>query len=199
MAWNTKVPLWVINLAANFLIPDDAALTSGIKYGKLSDAVSSQDFAEQTGQAQYPGFVPNYSVFPETETTTEGVNWKIQFLKAVGFYGIRVTVLGFDATKINQWNFPLVRRQFGFVTLSRDDVVLVSEPLSYSEQFFIADSVLSLLSGYNDTFGISKLFNEADKFVCNLVSFYVNPTVQIQIKFLPVWEVWQLSFFQTSS
>ena len=199
MTWQTKVPLWVLNLAANFLIPDDASLTTGIKYATLDQLTDAQDFNTQTNQANYPGFIPNYSFLPETEPTTDGVNWKIQFLKAVGFYGIKTEVLAFEPSRLNQWNFPLERRQFGFITLSRSAGVLLSEPLSYSEQFFIAEGVLSLLSVYNDTFGINKLFNKADDFVCNLVSFYVNPTVNLRIAFLPVWEVWQLAFFQSES
>lgn len=199
MAWNTQVPLWVLNLAAQFVIPDNAGLTSGIKIASLEEDEDSQSFSTQTGQGDYPGIIPNYSIVPETETTTDGVNWKIQFRKAVGFYGIKTEVVAYDSTRLNQWNFPLDRKQFGFVTVSRNAAVIVSEPISYSQQYFISDAILSILSGYNDQFGISKLFNKADDFVANLISFYVNPTVQLRVSFLPIWEVWQLAFFQTSS
>lgn len=199
MAWNTQVPLWVINLAAQFLIPDNASVSSGIKIASLEENVDSQSFTVQTGQGDYPGIIPNYSVVPEAETTTEGVNWKIQFRKAVGFYGIKTEVLSYNENKLNHWNFPLDRRQFGFVTVSRNSAVIVSEPISYSEQYFISDAILSIISGYNDQFGINKLFNKADDFVANLISFYVNPTVALRVSFLPIWEVWQLAFFQSSS
>jgi len=199
MAWNTKVPLWVLNLAAGFVIPDDAGLTSGIKIASLEESTDPQSFTLQTGQGDYPGVIPNYSVVPETEVTTEGVDWKIQFRKAVGFYGVKVEITSYDSTKLNQWNFPLDRKQFGFMTVSRDDAVILSEPISYSKQFFISDGILSILSGYNDQFGISKLFNKADDFVANLFSFYVNPSCAVRVTFLPIWEVWQLAFFQEPS
>jgi len=198
MAWQSKVPLWVLNLAAQFLIPDEAGLTTGIKLASLEEDTDEQSFTLQTGQGNYPGVIPNYSIVPESDITTEGVDWKIQFRKAVGFYGVKTEIFAYDSTKLNQWNFPLDRKQFGFMTVSRNDAVLVSEPISYAQQFFIGDGILSILSGYNDQFGITKLFNKADDFVANLFSFYVNPTCQLRVTFLPVWEVWQLAWFSES-
>lgn len=199
MNWQTKVPIWVLQLASNLVIPEDATFETGIKYALLESSVDQQVFTNQTGQGFYPGLIPNYSVVPEFETTTEGINTSFQFRKAVGFYGIQVEVVGYDTKKINQWNFPLDRKQFGFLSLSKQDFVVLSEPISYAKQLFISDPILSVLSGYNDTFGITKLFNKANEVSLDAVSFYVNPTVQLAVSFLPIWEVWAVKFFQQSA
>lgn len=196
MAWQTKVPAWVIPLLSEFLVPDDAAVITGVEFGTLDDGTGKKILSGSTLQAEYPGLIPNYDLDPEITPTTGGVQYNLKARKAVGFYGVDCSVLSFDEKKLNRWNFPLVRRNFGHIALSRFSTVALSKPMHYQNEYHISESVQALTLNYDDDFSTSNLFNSVDKFSLTLASVFLYPSVVLQVGFLPIWEVWAVRFFQ---
>lgn len=197
MAWFSQVPAWVIPLLQAYVIPDDASVLTGIEFGKLDDDVGAVTLSGSNLTATYPGLIPNYSLDPEVEPQTDGTQYNLKAKKAVGFYGIRTDILSFDETRINKWTFPIVRRKFGYLAISRDGIVLTHNPVDYENQIHASNTVMSLVLNYDDDFSIKNLFNDADRFCANQVDCYLYPTVVMRVAFLPIWEVWAVRFFQS--
>ena len=198
MTWQTKVASWVIPLLAEYTIPDDAQVITGVEFGTLDDGTGAVALFENKLQHEYPGLVPDFSLDPEITPTTDGTQYNLKAKKAVGFYGVDIQVIGYDDTKLNKWTFPLVRRNFGHVALSRFNSVALSQPLHYEFQYFLCEGVQALALNYDDDFSVSNLFNSVDKFCLTKISVFLYPGVKISVLFLPIWEVWAIRFFQNS-
>lgn len=199
MTWQTKVASWVIPLLADYAIPDDAQVITGVEFGTLDDATSPKVLQGSTLQADYPGLVPDYSLDPEITPTTNGTQYNLKAKKAVGFYGIDCDVLSFNDKRLNKWTFPLVRRNFGYIALSRYSTVAADFPLHYENQYHFAEAIQALALNYDDDFSTSNLFNSVDKFCLTKVSVFLYPEVVLQVRFLPIWEVWAIRFQQANS
>lgn len=199
MTWQTQVASWVIPLLADYTIPDDAQVITGVEFGTLDDATGSQTLQNNTLQADYPGLVPDFSLDPEITPTTGGLQYNLKAKKAVGFYGVDCDVISYDDKRLNKWTFPLLRRNFGYVALSRFSTVVVDKPLHYGAQFVFAEAVQALALNYDDDFSVSNLFNSVDKFCCTKVSVFLYPDVVLRVRFLPVWEVYAIRFQQANS
>lgn len=199
MAWQSKVASWVIPLLGDYVIPDDATVITEIKYATLDEAESPQILSGQILTAEYPGLIPNYSVDPEINPQTTGVQYNLKALKAVGFYGFQADVVSYNDKRLNKWTFPLLRRNFGFVAMSRNGVVASDQPLHYGSEYHFNDAVISLASNYDNDYRISDLTNEVDKYVLNRVDAFLYPDVVLRVSFLPIWEVWAVRFFQSNS
>jgi len=197
MSWQTKVASWVIPLLAEYVIPDDATVSTAVDFATLADATDPFTSSEATFSVDYPGLVPNYSVVPVITPTTGGLNYAIKALKAVGFYGVVTTVLSYDPKKLNRWTFPLVRRNFGFCTLSRDITVSLEQPIHYDRQFHLDTGIISLASNYDDEFNSENLFNSLDQFALTKFACFLYPGVNLRVSFLPMWEVWAVKFFRS--
>lgn len=198
MSWLTTVPSWVIPLLADYIVPDDATVVTGVEFGTLDDATGRQNLDKDKLQADYPGIVPDYSLDPEINPTTEGVQYNLKAKKAVGFYGVDCTVIDYNDSRLNKWTFPLVRRNFGHIALSRYSTVAVDKPIHYENQFVFAEAIQALALNYDDDFSISNLFNSVDKFCLTKVSVFLYPDIILRVAFLPIWEVWAVRFFQSS-
>jgi hypothetical protein len=198
MAWQTKVASWVIPLLADYAIPDDATVLTGVEFGTLDDATSPKILQGSTLQADYPGLVPDFSLDPEITPTTEGTQYNLKVKKAVGFYGIDCDVLSFNDKRLNKWTFPLLRRNFGYVALSRYSTVAADFPLHYENQYHFAEAIQALALNYDDDFSTNNLFNSVDKFCLTKVSVFLYPEVVLQVRFLPIWEVYAIRFFQNN-
>lgn len=199
MTWQSKVAAWVVPLLGDYAIPDTATVITEIKYGTLEEALSPQILQNQVLTAEYPGLIPNYSTDIEINPQTTGAQYNLKALKAVGFYGVRCDVVDFDPKRLNKWIFPLVRRNFGHIAMSRSGVVASSQPLHYGSEYHLNDSVISLASNYDNDFRISDLTNEVDKYVLNRVDVFLYPEVVLQVSFLPIWEVWAIRYFSGST
>lgn len=199
MTWQTKVASWVIPLLADYTIPDDAGIVTGVEFGTLDDATSPKILQGSSLTADYPGLVPDFSLDPEITPTTDGVQYNLKAKKAVGFYGVDCDVLSFNDKKLNKWTFPLVRRNFGFIALSRYSTVVADFSLHYENQFHIAEAVQALALNYDDDFSINNLFNSVDKFCLTSVSVFLYPEVVLRVRFLPIWEVWAVRFFRDTT
>lgn len=199
MTWQSKVASWVIPLLGDFVIPDDAQVITGIEYASLDEPVSPQVLSGQNLTAEYPGLIPNYSTDFEINPQTTGAQYNLKALKAVGFYGFLAEVVSYNDKKLNKWTFPLVRRNFGFASMSRNDIVASDKPLHYSKQFHFNDAVIALVQNYDDDFAITDLSNAVDQFTLNRVDVFLYPEVVLRVSFLPIWEVWAVRFFQTDS
>lgn len=199
MTWQTKVASWVIPLLGDYVIPDDAAVITEIKYATLDEAESPQILSGQNLTAEYPGLIPNYSVEPEINPQTTGVQYNLKALKAVGFYGVQADVVSYNDTRLNKWTFPLLRRNFGFMAMSRNSIVASDQPLHYGAQYHFNDAVISLSSNYDNDYRISDLTNAVDKYVLNRVDAFLYPDVVLRVSFLPIWEVWAVRYFQSNN
>lgn len=199
MTWQSKVASWVIPLLGDYVIPDDATVITEIKYATLDEAESPQILSGQNLTAEYPGLIPNYSVDPEINPQTTGVQYNLKALKAVGFYGFQADVVSYNDKRLNKWTFPLLRRNFGFVAMSRNGVVASDQPLHYGSEYHFNDAVISLASNYDNDYRISDLTNEVDKYVLNRVDAFLYPDVVLRVSFLPIWEVWAVRFFQSNA
>lgn len=199
MAWQTKVAAWVIPLVAEYAIPDDATVITDVELGKLGSATAGITLEGDTHTVEFPGLIPNYSVEPIIEAKTGGFQYTVKALKAVGFYGIYTEVLVYESKRFNSWVFPIDRKQFGYCAIARGNIVLSYESIGYSQQIHTSDSVLSLVSNYDDQFDTNNVFNSADKFVCTHAHLFLFPTVRMRVSFLPVYEVWGLRFFKAES
>ena len=197
-SWISRVPSWVLPLLSAYTIPDDAGVVTGVEFATLDDGRGDVTLADTNLTADYPGIIPNYELDPEITPTTDGLQYNLKAKKAVGFYGVDATVTSFDETKLNRWTFPLVRRNFGHIALSRFSTVAYSEPMHYDNQYHIAESVQALTLNYDDDFSTSNLFNSVDKFCLTKVSVFLYPSVHVLIRFLPIWEVWAVRFFQAA-
>lgn len=198
MAWQSKVASWVIPLLGDYVIPDNATVITEIKYATLDEAESSQMLSGQDLTAYYPGLIPNYSVDPEINPQTNGAQYNLKALKAVGFYGVKLDVLSYDDKRLNKWTFPLLRRNFGHLSMSRNGSVASDQPIHYGSEYHFNDAVIALASNYDNDYRISDLTNEVDKYVLNRVDAFLYPDVVLQVAFLPIWEVWAVRFFQGS-
>lgn len=196
MAWQSKVASWVIPLLGDYVIPDNATVITEIKYATLDEAQSPQTLSGQNLTAFYPGLIPNFSVDPEINPQTNGAQYNLKALKAVGFYGFQADVISYDDKRLNKWTFPLLRRNFGFISMSRNGVVASDQPLHYGSEYHFNDSVIALAANYDNDYRISDLTNEVDKYVLNRVDAFLYPDVVLQVSFLPIWEVWAVRFFQ---
>lgn len=199
MTWQTKVASWVIPLLADYAIPDDATIITGVEFGTLDDATGAKVLQGTTLQADYPGLIPDYSLDPEITPTTEGSQYNLKAKKAVGFYGIDCDVLSFNDKRLNKWTFPLTRRNFGYIAMSRYSTVAADFPLHYENQYHFAEAIQALALNYDDDFSVSNLFNSVDKFCLTKVSAFLYPEVVLQVQFLPIWEVWAIRFYQQDS
>lgn len=197
MTWISKVPSWVVPLVAEYVVPDDAVVVTGVEFGTLDDATSPVVLQDGKTQHDYPGLIPDFSLDPEITPTTGGSQYNLKAKKAVGFYGVDCTVTSFNEKRLNKWTFPLVRRNFGYVALSRYSTVAYDEPLHYENQYHISESVQALALNYDDDFSTSNLFNSVDKFCLTMVSVFLYPEVVLRVAFLPIWEVWAIRFFRT--
>lgn len=198
MTWQSQVASWVIPLLADYTIPDDAGVVTGVEFGTLDDATGDKTLDKNNLQADYPGIIPDYSLDPEVNPTTGGVQYNLKAKKAVGFYGVDCDVISYDDTRLNKWTFPLLRRNFGYLALSRYSTVAVDKPIHYGNQFVFAEAIQALALNYDDDFSISNLFNSVDKFCLTKVSVFLYPDVVLRVRFLPIWEVWAVRFFQES-
>lgn len=198
MTWQSKVAAWVIPLLGDYVIPDDATVITEIKYATLEEAEGEQILQGNILTAEFPGLIPNYSVEPEINPQTNGVQYNLKALKAVGFYGVQMNVVTYDDKRLNKWTFPLLRRNFGFMSMSRNGVVASDHPIHYGAQYHFNDAVISLSSNYDNDYRISDLTNAVDKYVLNRVDAFLYPDVVLQVAFLPIWEVWAVRFFRVN-
>lgn len=198
MTWQSKVASWVIPLLGDYVIPDDATVITEIKYATLDEAQSPQILSGQNLTAEYPGLIPNFSVEPEINPQTNGVQYNLKALKAVGFYGFQAEVVSYEDKRLNKWTFPLLRRNFGFIAMSRNGIVASDQPLHYGSEYHFNDAVIALSANYDNDYRISDLTNEVDKYVLNRVDAFLYPDVVLRVSFLPIWEVWAVRFFQSN-
>lgn len=196
MSWITKVPAWVIPLLTEYVVPDNATVITGVEFGKLGNPDGVVNLSGQNRTATYPGLIPNYSLVPEVSPQTTGVQYNLKARKAVGFYGVVTDVLSFPSNRLNSWNFPLVRRNFGHMSISKGLFVAHDEPLHYQEQIIIATGITQVAINYDDDFSLSNLFNDADAFALDRFDCFLYPDVVLQVGFLPIWEVWAVRFFR---
>lgn len=196
MAWQTKVPPWVLQAVGNFIIPDDTDFTTGSIFQKLDDAVDPVSTSEPTYTFDFPGLVPNVSLRSEFVPTTNGLNVTLTVSKAVGFYGVLTTILSFDSKRLNDWTFPLERRNFGYIALSRQDKVSLNQAVHYSRQYHLDDSIVGLASNYDVERTDTSITNAIDKFALDRISGFQYPSVTTRIAFLPIQEEWAVKFFQ---
>lgn len=197
MTWQTKVASWVIPLLADYTIPDEAQVITGVEFGTLDDATGTTVLQGSVLQADYPGLVPDFSLDPEINPTTGGTQYNLKAKKAVGFYGVDCDVLSYNDKRLNKWTFPLTRRNFGYIAMSRYSTVAADFPLHYENQYHFAEAIQALALNYDDDFSVSNLFNSVDKFCLTKVSAFLYPEVVLQVRFLPIWEVWAVRFLQT--
>lgn len=196
MAWQSRVASWVIPLVSGYVIPDEATVITEIKYATLEEAESPVILQGQILTAEYPGLIPNFSLETEINPQTNGAQYNLKALKAVGFYGVQLEVVSYEDKRLNKWTFPLLRRNFGFMTLSRNSVVASGQPLHYGAEYHFNDAVISLASNYDNDYRISDLTNAVDKYVLNRVDAFLYPDVVLRVSFLPIWEVWAIRYFQ---
>lgn len=198
MTWQSKVAAWVVPLVSGYVIPDDATVITEIKYGTLEEAEGSRILQGEILTAEYPGLIPNFSFEAEINPQTNGAQYNLKARKAVGFYGVQLEVISYEDKRLNKWTFPILRRNFGFMTLSRNGVVASGQPLHYGAEYHFNDSVISLASNYDNDYRISDLTNAVDKYVLNRVDAFLYPDVVLRVSFLPIWEVWAIRYFQGS-
>jgi hypothetical protein len=197
MTWLTKVPAWVVPLVTGYVIPDDATVITGVEFGNFSNPEGAVTLSGNNRTAEFPGLIPNYSLVPEIVPTTTGVQYNLKARKAVGFYGVLTDVLSFPANRLNSWNYPLVRRNFGYLSLSKGIFVAHDEPIHYQEQIVIATGTLQVAVNYDDSFSLDNLFNNVDKFALDRFDCFLYPDITLQVAFLPIWEVWAVRFFRS--
>lgn len=198
MTWQSKVASWVIPLLGDFVIPDDAQVITEVKFATLDDAQGAQILSGSNLTAEFPGLIPDYSTDFEINPLTTGVQYNLKALKAVGFYGFLAEVVSFNEKRLNKWTFPLVRRNFGFASMSRGINVAADQPLHYGAEYHFCDVVQSLASNYDQDFSVQDLSNEVDKFCLNRVDVFLYPEVVLRVSFLPIWEVWAIRFFRSN-
>ena len=196
MTWQTRVAAWVVPLLGEYLIPDNATVVSGVGFATLDDAESGVTSSEATFTADFPGLIPNYSVEPTIVPTTNGFLYDLKVKKAIGFHGVVSTVLSFEEGKFNRWTFPLVRRNFGFLSLSRGDVVSLQQPIHYQRQAHLDNAIFGLAANYDEQLSASQLTNSVDKVALTRAAVFQYPSARTRISFLPIWEEWAVKFFQ---
>jgi len=190
------IPSWIIAALGDVVVPDNYTLTTSASVADLESAVDLQPLSTNAPTQNYPGLVPDLSVQVQTTPAQNGLNYQVEGRKAVGFWGICLDVFDFDEERINQWNFPLLRRNFGYVTLSRNSRVVAESPVHYGSQLVASPIVLQQAYGYKPSVVQNELTNQIDKVVLNQVDSHWSPTVRFRVSFLPIWEVWALNFFQ---
>lgn len=196
MTWQTRIAAWAIPLLGEYLIPDDATVVSGVGFATIDSAESGFTSSDAIFSADFPGLIPNFSIEPTIVPTTGGFLYDIKAKKAIGFHGVTTTVLAYEEGKFNRWTFPLVRRNFGFIALSRGDVVSLQQPVHYQRQVHLDAGVFGLASNYDVQLNASTLTNSVDKCALTKASIFQYPTSRIRVSFLPIWEEWAVRFFR---
>jgi len=198
MTWQTKVAAWVIPLLGEYLIPDSATVVSGVGFAPIGDAESGVASSDPTFTVEFPGLIPNYSIEPTIVPTTGGFLYDLKVKKAIGFHGVVTTVLSFEPSKFNNWVFPLVRRNFGYIALSRGDIVSLHQSILFQQQVHLDNSVFGLAANYDEQLNPNNLLNSVDKTALTKVSVFQYPTARTRISFLPIWEEWAVRFFRAN-
>lgn len=199
MPWQTKVPLWVLRLVGDYIIPEDTAFVTNSKFQKLDSAIDAVVSDQPTYTHRYPGLVPDVRVSVDTIPTVGGLEISLEFVKGIGFYGVVSSILSYDAKRLNAWTFPLDRKNFGYIALSRGDRVSLNQPVHYKEQFHIDAGVSVVASNYDVERARGDLLNDIDEFALTEVHGFQYPGVRTQISFLPILEVWAVKFFQANT
>lgn len=199
MSWVSKVPAWVIPLLQAYVIPDDATVTTGVDFDSFDGGDGSEVSINQDFTLAYPGIVPSYALEPIIQPQTSGIRYILKAKKSVGFYACRTEVLSYEQARVNRWEFPIDRKQFGWVTLGRGGTVLSEERIAYALQIHTCIPATLLLLNYDDEFNTENLFNSADKLTATHVNARMSPTVKVRFTPLPTWEVWAINFFREQS
>lgn len=199
LTWQTKVASWVIPLLQSYAVPDNATVTSSVEFGNLTAATGKRTLQGTNLTAEYPGLIPDITVSPTITPTNGGMNYVINLRKGVGFHGIVTEVTRFDEKRVNKWSFPLIRRNFGHLSMSRGIVVGESNPIHYQKQYHFCVSALALVSNYDVQYSGDSITNDADKFCLNRVDAFLYPEVILDVSFLPIWEGWAVKFFRNTT
>lgn len=196
MSWITQVPAWVIPLLQAYLIPDDAAVQVGVDFDSFGGGDGTETSTGQNFSMSYPGLVPSYALEPIVQPQTNGIQYILKAKKAVGFYGVKTEVISYESNRINRWEFPIDRKQFGWISLGRQNYVMSDDRIAYAQQIHTCVPATLLLLNYDDQFNSENLLNSADKLTATQVHARLSPTVKIQVTPLPTWEVWAIRFFR---
>lgn len=199
LTWQTKVASWVLPFLQGYAVPDNATVTSSVEFGNLTSATGKRTLQGINLTAEYPGLIPDISVSPIITPTNGGMQYVINLRKGVGFYGIVTEVASFDEKRVNKWTFPLIRRNFGHLSMSRGIIVGESNSIHYQKQYHFCASALALVSNYDVQYSGDSITNDADKFCLNRVDAFLYPEVVLEISFLPIWEGWAVKFFRQSN
>ena len=199
MAGLSTVPGWVITLISNYVLPTDVVFSTTSSFATLDEAADPVSTSEATYTFDYPGLIPNATLDVSTTPTTGGLNFTLIAKKAIGFYGVLSTILSFDAKRLNSWTFPLVRKNFGYLALSREGKVSAHSSVAYERQYHLDPGVIALASNYDIEAKSNDIFNNIDQFALNKVSGFQYPGVTTRISFLPIVEEWAVKFFQKNS
>lgn len=198
MSWIDKVPAWVIPLVQEYAVPDDAQVQTGIDFDTFEDGDGSESSQEASFSMSYPGLVPSYSLEPIVTPQTGGLLYVLKAKKGVGFYGCKTDIISYESKKINSWTFPIERKNFGWISLGREDTVLTDKRIAYASEVHLCVPATLLLLNYDDQFDQENLFNSADKLCATDINAQLSPTVKVTFTPLPVWEVWAVRFFSES-
>lgn len=199
MSWVSKVPAWVLPLVQEYAVPDDATVQVGVDFDSFDGGDGDSVSTVQNFTSVYPGIVPSYSLEPIVQPTTGGLNYILKAKKSVGFYAIKTEVVDYDSKRINSWEFPLERKNFGYVSIGRGDYVMFDGRIAYSKQIHLSLPATLMLLNYDDQFDSSNLLNSADKLTATRMDARLSPTVKVRFTPLPTWEVWALRWFQEDS
>lgn len=199
MSWVTKVPAWVLPLVQAYVIPDDAQVQVGVDFDSFDGGDGAETSQTQNFTVSYPGIVPSYALEPIIQPQTNGINYILKAKKGVGFYACKTEVVSYDPKRINSWEFPLDRKNFGWITLGRGLDVMSDNRIAYSKQIHTCIPATLLLLNYDDQFNTENLLNSADKLAATHINMRLSPTVRVRVTPLPTWEVWAIRFFQSQS
>ena len=199
MSWFTKVPAWVIPLLQAYVIPDDASVQTGVDFDSFDGGDGAEVSINQDFTLAYPGIIPSYALEPVIQPQTDGIQYILKAKKSVGFYACKTEVVSYNQSRINSWEFPLDRKQFGWVTLGRGSTVMSDDRIAYGRQIHTCVPATLLLLNYDDQFNTENLFNSADKLTATHVNARLSPTVKVRFTPLPTWEVWAVRFFQSNN
>lgn len=196
MTWQTKVASWVIPLLADYVIPDDAEVIAGVDIATLDQSAGTTVLSGNNLSAEFPGLIPDYSLDTNIVPTTRGFQYNLKAKKAVGFYGFIAEVTSYNDKRLNKWTFPLVRRNFGYAAMSRNEIVAFDQPLHYEFQYHFSNAVQLLASNYDSEFSSQSLVNTVDSLSLNRLDVFLYPEVVLSVSFLPLWESWTLRFLK---
>jgi hypothetical protein len=194
------LPTWVGNIIQGDFSNEKQGghIESAVLMGAPRDAIQPASFS---GKFEYSFKLGEVSSAKSSSTLSTGQNFTNQQIKRLsGFSGIIIKIEKFDDTKIKTYDFPILRGNFGWVKfLGQNSSLFSDNSIEFKEQIIMNPDVLKLgwRSGLHRRPKESATY-QISQYCLQKIEGTLTDGVFASISFIPVWEVYSISYQKKS-